>query len=79
MSKTMEQLTVEASSLPARERATLAERLVEGLVTRPDPAIERAWVVEARRRLDELRSGKAKLIPGGEVSARVNELLREKI
>jgi putative addiction module component (TIGR02574 family) len=75
MSKTMEQLTVEAASLPAKDRATLAERLVEGLVDRPDPAVERAWAVEARRRLEELRSGKVKLIPGEEVSARVRRLV----
>lgn len=71
----MEQLTVEAASLPAKDRATLAERLVEGLVDRPDPAVERAWAVEARRRLEELRSGKVKLIPGEEVSARVRRLV----
>jgi putative addiction module component (TIGR02574 family) len=75
MSKTMEQLKVEAASLPAKDRATLAERLVEGLVDRPDPAVERAWAVEARRRLEELRSGKVKLIPGEEVSARVRRLV----
>jgi len=75
MSMTMEQLTVEASSLPAKERAALAERLVEGLVDRPDLEVERAWATEARRRLDELRSGKVKAIPGEEVSARVRRLV----
>jgi hypothetical protein len=45
------------------------------LIARPDPAIERAWAVEARRRLEELRSGQVKPIPGDEVLARVRRLV----
>ena len=75
MSKTMNQLAIEASSLTARDRAALADRLVEGLVAHPDAGVERAWTAEARRRLEELRSGKVKLIPGDEVSTRVRRLV----
>jgi len=75
MARTMNQLAAEASFLPARERAILAEKLVEGLAAHPEPAIERVWAVEARRRLEELRSGKVKLIPGKEVAARVRRLV----
>ncbi len=75
MTKTMEKLASEALTLSAQDRAELAERMVESLVERPDPEIERAWAKEARRRLEELRSGKNQAIPGEEVNARVRRLL----
>ncbi len=75
MTKTMEKLASEALSLSAQDRAELAEKMVESLVERPDPEIERAWALEAERRLDEIRSGKVELIPGEEAMAKIRRLV----
>lgn len=64
MSRTIDQITAEAMQLSGEERARLADRLVESL----DPAdigIHRdEWILEIRRRRDEVRSGKVQPIPG---------------
>ena len=39
----------------------------------PDPAIDRSWCETARLRLEELRSGRVKPIPGNEVFSRITE------
>ena len=65
----VEDLTDEALALPSEARALLADRLVESLDPAEDGHIHRLWVEEARRRLDELRSGRVKSIPGEEAMA----------
>ena len=60
----------EAESLPVEERALGVDSLLRSL-NPPDPEIDRTWVVVARRRLDELRSGRVKPVPGDEVFARI--------
>jgi putative addiction module component (TIGR02574 family) len=62
----------EASELSAEERALVVDSLLRTLHT-PDPEIDQAWHEEARRRLDELRSGAVKPIPGHEVFSKVKE------
>ena len=62
---TIEQLEVEAMSLPRRERARLAQRLIASLDE--DEELERAWYDEAARRLVALESGKASELPADEV------------
>jgi putative addiction module component (TIGR02574 family) len=64
MSKALDLVEAQAAALPAAERAELAERLLQGLTARPDEVIERAWVVEAHRRLDEICIGKVTLVGG---------------
>jgi putative addiction module component (TIGR02574 family) len=41
-----------------------------------DPEIEAAWDEEIRRRIAEIDSGKAKLVPAEEVFAEVRRLIR---
>lgn len=55
--KSIEQLTEELLSLPSPSRALLAEKLVESLEFDTDPAIQSAWINEAKRRRDEVRRG----------------------
>jgi len=62
----------EALSLPVEDRARLADSLLRSLNT-PDPAIDAQWAAVAKSRLQELRSGKVKPIPGEEV---VSEALK---
>lgn len=65
-------LIEQALSLPVEERAFIADSLLRSLNT-PNAAIDSKWAEVAKRRLEELRSGKVKPIPGDEVFARVLE------
>lgn len=69
-----EELIDEAVSLPVEERARLAECVLQTL-NAPDAGIDAAWVAEARRRLEELRSGAVEAIPGDVVFARIRQRL----
>lgn len=60
----------EAESLPVEERALVVESILRSLNT-PDPEIDRKWAAVAKRRLDDLRSGRVKPIPGEEVFAKI--------
>lgn len=60
----------EAESLPVDERLRVVESLLRSL-NPPEPEIDRLWIAEARRRLDEVRSGKVHPIPGDQVMARL--------
>ncbi|HUT58357.1 MAG TPA: addiction module protein [Phycisphaerae bacterium] len=62
----------EAESLPVEERAALADSILRTL-NRPDPAMDERWLMVARRRLEELRSGRAQAVPGDEVFAKADE------
>ena len=62
----------EASALPVEERALVIDSLLRTL-TPPDPEVERAWAEVARRRLDDLRSGRVKPIPGDRVFAKIRK------
>jgi len=71
MSMTIEQVAEEALALPSAARALLADRLVESLDTAEDAQVRQLWVAEARRRRDDVRSGRVKTIPGDEALAQV--------
>ena len=68
---TIEQMTEEALALPSEARALLADRLVESLDPAEDGLVRQLWVAEARRRRDDVRSGRVKTIPGDEALAQV--------
>jgi putative addiction module component (TIGR02574 family) len=65
---TTRKLIEEALSLPVEERALIADSLLRSLNI-PDAGVDAKWTEVAKRRLDELRSGKVKPIPGDEVFA----------
>ena len=71
-----EKLIDEALSLPVEERAIVADVLLKSL-NMPDPDIDKKWTKIAKRRLEELRSGKVKPIPGEEVFNKINEATGE--
>ena len=69
-------MTVEAHELesrllqlPAEERARLLERLIESF--RAPAGTQPEWMELARRRRDEVQSGKVTMVPGDEALARV--------
>jgi hypothetical protein len=55
----------EALSLPVEERAFMADSLLRSL-NKPDPDMDEKWVEVAKRRLEELRSGKVKPVSGND-------------
>lgn len=69
--KTIE-LIAEAVALPVEERARVVENLLSSL-NPPDQAVDAAWATVARRRLDELRSGRVEAIPGEVVFERIRQ------
>ena len=64
------ELIAQAVSLPVEERTLVADSLLRSL-NAPDEGIDRKWAAVAKRRLEELRSGQVKAVPGDEVFARV--------
>jgi putative addiction module component (TIGR02574 family) len=70
-----EELSRKARTLPAEERARLAEELLASLSGAPDADVEAAWDEEIRRRLEEVESGRVQLVPAAEVFAEVRRLL----
>ena len=75
MSSLIDELSRKAWSLPPEERIRLAEELLSS-VQDSDEEIEAAWADEIKRRLDEVESGTAKLIPAEEVFAEIRQLLK---
>jgi putative addiction module component (TIGR02574 family) len=75
MSDLVDELSRKARALPPEERVRLAEELL-ATVQEVDPEVEAAWDEEIRRRIEEIDSGKAKLIPAEEVFAEVRRLIK---
>jgi putative addiction module component (TIGR02574 family) len=75
MSLTAEQVAEAALLLSNEDRARLADRLVESLDPEEGSPIHQLWAAEAGRRLEEVRSGKIKTIPGDEALAHVRKAL----
>lgn len=62
----------EAESLPVEERALVVDSLLRTL-NPPDPEIDRKWAAVAMRRLEELRSGRVKPLPGEKVFDKIRQ------
>ena len=62
----------EAESLPVEERTVVVDSLLRSL-NPPDPEIDRKWAAVAKRRLEELRSGRVMPVPGEEVFAKIRQ------
>jgi putative addiction module component (TIGR02574 family) len=69
----VEQLVSQAMALSGESRARLAEILVESLEADDIGPIERAWITEAKRRRDEVRSGQVEPIAGEEALKNVRD------
>jgi hypothetical protein len=75
MAATVEQLAEEAMGLPGESRAELADRLVASLEAEELGRIDRLWLVEAKRRRDEVRAGKVETIPGDVARKKVRDAI----
>lgn len=76
MATTLEQLAEQAMNLPTESRARLADLLVESLDAAELGHVDRLWVAEAKRRRDEVRSGRVEVIPGDEALQKVRDAVR---
>jgi len=72
MTATLKNLAATAMLLPAKDRTYLAERLLASL---EELEVEQQWRSGAKRRRDEIRSGRVKPIPAEEVYRRIDRLL----
>lgn len=57
--------------LPVEERELLANSLLSHVAENTDESVQAAWDAEIKRRLDDIRSGKAKMVPLEEVRQRM--------
>lgn len=71
----MAQMTLQVSevlekalTLSTQERGLLINRLIESLDEGPaEEGVEEAWAEEVKNRVDDIRSGNVKMIPGEQV------------
>ena len=72
----LEDVTQQALSLTLQDRAKLAEDLLESLDRLSEEEIERLWLDEADRRLEEYRAGRVEAIPADQVLREADDLIR---
>ena len=75
MTMTLEQLCIEAITLPNESKAILADRLIESIGNNIDFQITRSHLEEVKNRRDEIRSGIISPIPGEDALARVRAIV----
>jgi putative addiction module component (TIGR02574 family) len=73
---TTKRLIQEIDSLPADERALVADYVLKSL-NPVDSGIEKKWIEVAERRLKELKTNKVKGISGDEVFDRIQKRFSE--
>ncbi len=75
MDTPFDEIAADAMKLPLRDRVRLAQRLVSSLDDQVESDVEGLWVAEAERRLEELRTGRAKGIDAAEAFRKAHEAL----
>jgi len=76
MARTVQELEAEIRQLAAADRDRLLRDLVADLDGAPDKEIEAAWLAEAQKRYEELRSGTVKAVPADEVIRKARARLK---
>jgi putative addiction module component (TIGR02574 family) len=70
------ELIAEVISLPVEERAIVVDSILRSF-NPPEVTIDRQWIAEAERRLEEVRTGRVKTIPGDKVFAQIRKRFAE--
>ena len=65
-----------ALDLEVEDRAALAERLLSSLEELSPDEAELVWAIEAERRLEQLRDGRARTVAPAQVHKKAERLLR---
>lgn len=73
----VESIILDAQSLPPEDRIRIVDSLLQSIAP-SDPEIERAWLAESRRRLNEIESGNVETVPLEVVMARLRERFPER-
>ena len=75
MTPQVSEVLEKALALSTQERGLLIDHLIESLDEGPvEEGVEEAWGEEIKSRVDDIRSGKVKMIPGEQV---LRELAQE--
>ena len=74
MTNRLEVVEAQALALSPEDRAQLADKLITSLFV--DHDIENAWSAEVERRIGEIESGRAKLIPAADSIARARAAIK---
>ena len=73
MNERVKRLTEEIRKLPSEEQADLIDELIVLTYRKPDPAIDKAWVDEAERRIDARDQGETQAISYEDAMARLQK------
>ena len=73
MTAVADRVTDEALSLPVDIRLNLVEKLLTSLNLPITKEIDILWAEEAERRVSQIETGEARLIPGDEVFSKIRE------
>ena len=76
MNTTFAEIEADAMRLHPRDRVKLAQRLVSSIDPAVEKDVEALWLVEAERRLEELRTGEAAGIDAREAFRKAHEALK---
>jgi putative addiction module component (TIGR02574 family) len=76
MTRSAQELFEEAMGLDPDERAALTGLLIESLEPTAEEGVEQAWLAEIERRMAELDSGSAEMIPWDKLKARLYDSSR---
>ncbi len=68
---TYSEISVKALTLSTRQRARLAHKLIKSLEEKQESDRDKAWDVEIKRRVGEIKSGKTKARPVESVLAEI--------
>ena len=71
MSSLLQEVASKAHNLSPSERAELAHELIVSLDDVKDKELEMAWDTEIERRIEEIKSGRAKGRPAEEILAEI--------
>lgn len=72
----LQKIEGEALHLPKEERAQLIQRLVLSLDSPSEEDLRSDWLLEARRRAEELDNGTVQAVPGDDVMRRARALIK---
>jgi putative addiction module component (TIGR02574 family) len=75
MNTILAELEQKAMELSPEDRSRFALFLIQSLEIGDEGDVEEAWRIEAERRLAEIESGEARLVPGDEVFANIRRRL----
>jgi len=79
MTSQVSELLEKALALSIKDRSVLISRLMQSLDDEdaPEEGVEAAWDEEIRHRIDDIRSGRVKTIPGEQVLGRLKARLKD--